>query len=189
MGKLIDRNGRLFGKISVIDICVVLVVLVMAMALQEKNKNLEDLNNPDTSDTSETVVEDIPDTSEPVVEDTTPMIPITFTIQAESVAMNAADALVVGDLVYDKDRDSGGAIGEVIAIEKQPGGRLVQLYDGTYAIAANEYAYNLRVTIRGEGSVQDGSYLINKVYGLGVNSVRNFHTPYTNFTGSVIEIG
>ena len=31
--KLMDKNGRLFGKISVIDVVVVLVVLVMAAAL------------------------------------------------------------------------------------------------------------------------------------------------------------
>ena len=31
--KIIDRNGRLFGKISVIDVLVIAVVLVMAAAL------------------------------------------------------------------------------------------------------------------------------------------------------------
>ena len=35
--KMIDRNGRLFGKISVIDVLVILVVLVMAAALYFKN--------------------------------------------------------------------------------------------------------------------------------------------------------
>ena len=33
----IDRNGRLFGKISVIDVLVIGVVLVMAAALFFKN--------------------------------------------------------------------------------------------------------------------------------------------------------
>ena len=31
--KIIDRNGRLFGKISVIDLLVVAVVVVLAAAL------------------------------------------------------------------------------------------------------------------------------------------------------------
>ena len=35
--KIIDRNGRLFGKISVIDVLVIAVVLVMAAALYFKN--------------------------------------------------------------------------------------------------------------------------------------------------------
>lgn len=35
--KIIDHNGRLFGKISVIDLLVVAVVAVMAVALNFKN--------------------------------------------------------------------------------------------------------------------------------------------------------
>ena len=34
--KIIDHNGRLFGKISVIDLLVVAVVVVMAAALHFK---------------------------------------------------------------------------------------------------------------------------------------------------------
>ena len=35
--KIIDENGRLWGKISVIDLLVIAVVLVMALALYVKN--------------------------------------------------------------------------------------------------------------------------------------------------------
>ena len=38
--KIIDKNGRLFGKISVIDVLVILVVAVMAFALYVKNNSL-----------------------------------------------------------------------------------------------------------------------------------------------------
>ena len=41
MNKIIDQNGRLFGKVSVIDLLVVLVVLVMAFALHIKNNELD----------------------------------------------------------------------------------------------------------------------------------------------------
>ena len=40
--KLMDKNGRLFGKISVIDVVVVLVVLVMAAALYVKNNSISE---------------------------------------------------------------------------------------------------------------------------------------------------
>ena len=42
--KLMDHNGRLFGKISVIDVLVVLVVLVLAAAVFTKGRM------PQTSD-------------------------------------------------------------------------------------------------------------------------------------------
>ena len=37
--KIIDRNGRLFGKISVIDVIVILAVIVMAEANYDKTHN------------------------------------------------------------------------------------------------------------------------------------------------------
>ncbi len=42
--KMIDRNGRIFGKISVIDLVVVAVVVVLAAALYFKS-NQGSLNN------------------------------------------------------------------------------------------------------------------------------------------------
>ena len=37
--KLIDREGRLFGKISIIDVLVLAVVIVMAVALYVKDES------------------------------------------------------------------------------------------------------------------------------------------------------
>ena len=34
--KIIDKNGRLFGKVSVIDVVVLLLVIVLAVALRHK---------------------------------------------------------------------------------------------------------------------------------------------------------
>ena len=34
--KIMDRNGRLFGKISIVDVVVILVVLVMGAAIYYK---------------------------------------------------------------------------------------------------------------------------------------------------------
>ena len=34
--KVIDKNGRLFGKVSIIDVVVVLLVIVLAVALRYK---------------------------------------------------------------------------------------------------------------------------------------------------------
>ena len=40
MKKIIDRNGRLFGFISVIDLLVIVVVAVMGFALYTKNTQM-----------------------------------------------------------------------------------------------------------------------------------------------------
>lgn len=163
--KLVDHQGRLFGKISVIDIFVVLIVAVMAFALYVKNNTLEASK---TGETSKTV--------------------ITFVVEAENQPLYVADAIQVGDKVYDKDRSSGGAIGTITAVEQLESGWIERLNNGTYTRVTNENTRNLRITVEGTGSVTNGRYAINKVYELGVNAARNFQTNYAVFTASVIDI-
>ena len=165
MNKIIDRNGRLFGKVSVIDLVVVLMVAALALAMNMKNNDL---------DASKTTGADTP---------------ITFTVYVENVEPYIADALRVDDYVYDKDRASGGAIGKITKVECLPGETTAQLPNGTFVRVANQHGCNLLVTIEGSGMVSNGRYSINRIYEIGVNAARNFYTSYVVFTGSVIEIG
>ena len=96
--KLIDKNGRLFGKISVIDLLVVLVVAVMAFALHQKNNSFTVTASSGSGTT------------------------ITFTCLAENLDLHVADAVAVGDKMYDKDHSTGGAIGTITAIERLEAG-------------------------------------------------------------------
>ena len=47
---IMDRNGRLFGKISIIDVIVVLAVVVLAAALYVKTHQPETGVRPGVSD-------------------------------------------------------------------------------------------------------------------------------------------
>ena len=76
--KIIDHNGRLFGKISVIDLLVVAVVVVMAAALHFKSGQTH---------TGVTVTEQ----------------PITFQIRARGVRSYVVDAIHMGDGLYDQN--------------------------------------------------------------------------------------
>lgn len=165
MSKILDRNGRLFGKVSIIDVLVVLVVLVMAVAMYVKNNTLQASKTGEDS-----------------------KIPITFVVEAENIPLNVVDAVRVGDKVFDKDRTSGGAIGTITDIEIMEAGRTAALDNGTYVRMKNESARNLIITVEGAGTIEDGRYAINQIYEIGVNAARNFCTNYTIFTGSVIEI-
>ena len=82
--KIIDRNGRLFGKISIIDLVVVAVVIVMAFALYVKTNHNE------------------------ITSTSTPDSTITYQMLVRGVRTYVADAVQVGDHVYDQDRNSGG---------------------------------------------------------------------------------
>ena len=162
--KLIDRNGRLFGKVSVIDLIVVAVVLVLAVALNMKNNHL--------SHTSTSVTND----------------PITYQVLVSGSRNYVADAIREGDLMFDQDRSSGGSLGKILSIEVLPGSKMAELNDGTVEVIPAEDCVNLLLTVQGEGIVSDGRVLLNRIYDLGVNSARNFYTKYAQFTGTVTDI-
>lgn len=165
--KIIDRNGRLFGKISVIDLIVVAVVVVMAAALHFKSGQTH---------TGTSVTEQ----------------PITFQVQARGLRSYAADALRVGDSLYDQGYSSGGRpLGRItdIQVEQEPGTGTATLFDGTVATVPSEGTVDLILTIEGSGLVSGRSVSINRVYDLGINSSRNYCTKYVQFIGTVSSIG
>lgn len=163
--KLIDRNGRFFGLISVIDLVVVAVVIVMAFALYVKTNHNE------------------------ITSTSTPDSTITYQMLVRGVRTYVADAVRVGDHVYDQDRNSGGgSLGEITDIELRPGEKLAEFADGTVATTPVEDGVDMLLTIRGSGLISDGRYMLNRVYDLGVNSSRNFCTMYAQFTGSICAI-
>lgn len=162
--KIIDRNGRLFGKISIIDVLVLLVVLVMAAALYIKTNHRE------------------------ITSTGTPDTPIVYQVLVRSARTFQADAVREGDQIYDEDRTSSGCLGTITHIERLPVTNLSDYPDGTVQVTGAEDSVSLLITIEGAGLISDGRYLLNRVYDLGVNSSRNFCTKYVMFAATVTEI-
>jgi len=159
--KLIDENGRLFGKVSVIDALVVLVVAALALALHFKGGQ----THTGSVSAQQTVQ---------------------FQVMVPGVRNYVADAVREGDTLWDLERESGGALGEIVEIEVlTPGTSLEELDDGTVETVPMEDCTGLLLTVRGSGVVSNGHILLNRVYDLGVNSSRTFCTPYAQFVGSV----
>lgn len=165
--KIIDRNGRLFGKISVIDVLVIGVVLVMAAALYFKSNQTH---------TGGTISEQV----------------ITFQVRAQGVDDFVADDILVGDSLYDKNYNSGSqGLGEIteVVVERTPGTKLAdELTDGTAAMLEAEHTVDLLITVKGRGLITGNRYTINRVYDLGVNSSRTYQTKRAEFDGMVCEI-
>lgn len=162
--KIIDRNGRLFGKISVIDVIVILVVLVVALAVYVKT------HKPQTGSNVATTT-------------------IVYQMESKNLPQYMVDAIQVGDQIFDKDRSTGGSLGEIIDIQVSDGTSEAQFSDGTYEVVPAEERYNLLLTIRGEGLVEeDGGYLLNRIYDLGVNSSREFNNKYALFLGRIVSV-
>ena len=91
MKKILDRNGRLFGFISVIDLLVIVVVAVMGFALYTKNTQMA-ITSTNTADQT-----------------------ITYQILASGIRTYVAEAVREGDQLFDPDRSSGGTLGTKLA--------------------------------------------------------------------------
>jgi hypothetical protein len=162
--KIIDKDGRLFGKISVIDVLVILVVVILAVALNLKSE---------LTPTSTTV----------------PSTPIYFEVLTEAIPNYVADNIEVGDILFDKDQSTGGAIGVITAVERLPGTRSVNMTDGTMTLVDVEDFCIMRIEVESSGQIVSGKYNINRIYNLGVNASRNFYSKYALFKIFVTEIG
>ena len=104
--KIIDRNGRLFGKISVIDVIVILAVIVMAAAIYVKT------HKPQTGSNVATTT-------------------IVYQMSVENQPEYMLDAIQVGDQIYDKERTTGGSLGTITDIQVSDGTYEAKLDDGT----------------------------------------------------------
>jgi hypothetical protein len=162
--KIMDKDGRLFGKISIIDVLVILVVIVLAVALNLKSE---------LAPTNTTVAN----------------TPIYFEVLTEAIPNYVADNIEVGDILFDKDQSTGGAIGKITAVERLPGTRSVNMTDGTMTLVDVEDFCIMRLEIESSGQIDRGKFNINRIYNLGVNASRNFYSKYAIFKIFVTEIG
>lgn len=162
--RIIDKNGRLFGKISIIDVLVILVVIVLAISQVFKK------NQTHTG----TVVSDIP---------------ITFQLLLTGEREYIADAIREKDELYDQNNRSNGPLGTIEQVEVLgPGRKQASLHDGTDEMILSDDTVCVLLTVRGSGIISDNRYLINRVYNLGVNTTRSYYTPYVQFYATVSAI-
>ena len=117
--------------------------------------------------------------------------PITFQIRVRGVRDYVADAIQIGDGLYDQNYSSGGRpLGKIteIQLERDPGTTWASLHDGETTLIEMDRSVDLLITIEGEGLVSGKSYSINRVYDLAINSARGYYTRMCQFTGTVIDI-
>lgn len=162
--KIMDKNGRLFGKISVIDVAVLLVALCMAGALYMKTNTMTHTSTVTAMDT------------------------ITYTFYCYGMPEYVEGQIQVGDKIYDSENTVAGSLGEIMDVQYFPGTQFAQFRDGTAGYVSAEGTVNILLTIQGSGIISDSGYQLNRVYPLGVNANRNFCTPYVMMSGTVRSI-
>lgn len=132
---LIDEKGKLFGKVSIIDIIAVLVLAALVLGTVYKFGGFGSMASDKKYDT------------------------LQYMIQVKGVRQQTIDAMVPGDSIYDSK--TGSFMGKIISKEAKPAMDQVIKADGTVVLAAKPERFDAYVTIEVPGVESSNSYLAN----------------------------
>ena len=125
---MIDRNGKLFGKISVLDVAVVLLFVAMVAGFVMRGGTAAAAQIFASNQEFEVV------------------------LAVERVRVYSVNAVNLGDLFFEQH---AALLGEVIDYWYERADDLVRLDDGTIVVMENEYRYNLFVRLRAQGFISE----------------------------------
>ena len=161
MKKIIDEKGRLFGKISIIDVFVIILVLALGAAIYMRffAKN-------ETAVTSE--------------------VEFTYQLKVESVRISTAENVRAGDKVF--ATDSGAYMGTITDVEVTNAVVELPKSDGTFAASETDARRDVVMTVQGAGIISNGRYFADRNFEIAVNDKIDFCTKYCDFEGYVWSI-
>jgi len=132
---MIDNKGRLWGKVSLIDIAIVLAVLVIGVgfAWRQAAPRLEVVMNPTD--------------------------PFYITVESNRLRGVNVDAISVGDLMFRLHAHQ--PMGRVVDISVYPAMEVIRRSDGTAARVEMEGRYRVVLLLEAVGSINDDGYFVN----------------------------
>lgn len=160
--KIMDKNGRFFGKINIIDITAVLLIIAGIVLVGLK------LTSPDNG-SNDTYVE--------------------YTMRIEFVREETYDALVrKTDGIYDAKSTLKPIIGDIVKIEKQPAKSLILLDDGSYTYAEYVDKFDINVTLVAKCQVTGSCYLVGNGTKLLCGDAIKLSNGYCETTGQITSV-
>ena len=160
--KIIDSKGKLFGKINIIDLLVILALVILGFSLVFKassdiQKNLK----------TDTVIE--------------------YTVEVNSVRQPTVDAInknFEGLIEYDTEK----SLGNIVNIEVSKAEELLKLVDGTYKKVELEDKYDIVLTIKADGTETNDSYYTRDGKALATGDVLSIYNDYVLCSGMITNI-
>lgn len=140
---IIDKKGKLFGKINIVDlivICIVLVAVVGVVFTKIKLDNSKVMSNPSNMLISSSAQTD----------------KLEIKLKIREVRDITRDAIIVGDEVYIAATDM--YLGTVLRVDSTPSIRSVESDNGTAYLAEVPGRYDVTVVVEANGKKKDEGY-------------------------------
>lgn len=158
---ILDRNGKLFGKVSIVDLLAALVVLVAVIGIGARFFTSASDNVRGKTQLS-------------------------YVVEFENVRMYSIDALNHKGIAT--DTKSGAVIGEIVNVEYEPYKTHEITASGDAILAEVPERYIARITLNAEGNETAKGYFVGDNIELSVGGSVAMSTKYVNTNGRVISI-
>lgn len=156
------KNGKLFGKINIIDAGVVLLIVALLVVGTLKFKTFDEKI------------------------DASNMGKIIYTVVIKNVREYTAEAFTSGDIVFDSGTNVN--IGKVVKVESSNATLARTLANGNVKIVENPYKKDITLTIETLGTASQVGYFANKSIELKVGSEKTIETLYAITSGKIESI-
>lgn len=156
------KNGKIFGKVNLLDgtVLVLVIALLIAGALKFRtfNKTVDSNSNGK----------------------------VVYTFIINNVREYTLSAFKSGDNVFDGMTDVN--IGHIIKVDAKDANIINALADGTTILSDNPYKKDIILTIEAPGSSTSTAYFANKSIELKIGSEKNIKTLYAETAGKIASI-
>lgn len=168
---MLDNKGRLFGKVSIVDLLVVVIIAVMLVGAFTAYQKIH--NKSILTENKSLVQNNTLDTLE-------------VTMRLKEVRQISMDAIHVGDEVYMKD--TGKYLGEIIRVSSEPAKRLIYDLEGKAVNAEVPERLDVILQVRVPGKrLENGFYTADNIH-LVYDSAMEVVTPSIQTTPSIETI-
>lgn len=160
---IIDKKGKLFGKINIIDLCIVIfVVLAVAVAVFKFSATPGSISSE-----SKTVIE--------------------YSLKVKEVREYTVNQFKVGDNIYDDE--SGKCIGKITDVKKSDAEAVGLKVDGTHKETTKPERYDVIISVETEGTVNDTGYFAAGTKQISANSSIIISNKRFQTTSNVVTVG
>ncbi len=159
---LIDRKGKLFGKISIIDALVILLIFSAALGAYYKFFMIDKAGTAGKMDT------------------------LQYEVRIRGIRQTTVNSVTDGANVFDSQ--TGNSIGKVISREYTPSLDYVAKTDGTFVLAEKPERYDMTVTIETPGVESPLGYFANGSIEIKRGSGIKLKTKLIEFESQVIDV-
>ncbi len=159
---LMDEKGRLFGKISIVDIGVLLLIAVLIVGVYYKFFMVDKDQNAAKFDTIE------------------------YKVLVEEVRQQSVDAIEIGADIYDVKTNS--PMGRITDIEVLPATDQLTKADGTMVIAEKPERFNVLITIRVPGIETKYGFRANGRLDINRESQQVMDTRMIEMVAKIVDV-